>query len=291
MNSNGVYMKKLLIILLIVSSILVLTSCGKKGHEHELIYVDAKPATCTEYGVEPFYYCNTCKKPFKDKDGTIELTMALRTEPLGHSIETVYSADESGHYHKCSRCGAKFDYEAHTFDGTSSDYILPTECTTCGLLGSRANFNGYLEELPYNFKTEDVDNYKNKINEIKLLIENDNNKTSDELLENYNLIIDGFDVLDEYNDSLSLNQLASEMRFYIDKSDEWSDKMVNMQNIYSEYCTDYNKLLLSLLRSNYVELYKEQFNYTDDDVNELISRLLGYDDPSLQDINNRINEL
>ncbi|MBR4237316.1 hypothetical protein IKQ02_02650 [bacterium] len=283
--------RKALIIILLILSIFILSSCSKE-HKHKLIYVDAKPATCTEQGIEPFYYCTECKKSFYDKNGTEELTIAKRAPALGHDIETIYTADESGHFHKCSRCSERFDYEAHSYNTESEDYILPVECTICGLLGSRANFNGYLDEIPYDYNKEvDVLAYKNKVNEIRTIIEDDKDKSDEELKANYDAIIAGFDVLNEASDHITLNQFACDMRFYIDSSSEWSEKMIEMDNIYSEFCIEYNKLFLSLLKSNYLELYKEECDYDDDDIRDLISQLDGYEDPELEAINSRINVL
>ena len=273
-----------------ILSIISLAAC-KSEHKHKFTYVDAQPATCTEYGVEPFYYCMECKRSFYDEEGLNEVTLLKRTPPLGHDIETTYKADINGHYHACSRCGEKFDYEAHTYPIESTDYILPELCTICNNYGQRANFNAYLDEIPYDYKEEDKEAYKNKIKEIEKLITDEKEKSEEEIKENFDTIMAGFDSLDEFEDNISLNSLAAEMRFYIDNSDYYSNLMIEMQNTYSDYCIRYNKLYLCLLKSDYLDIYKETYELSDEYIQETIEELECYSDPELEAINSRINVL
>ena len=97
------------------------------------------PATETTEGVKT-YTCSVCNH--------------TKTEPVPkfghtHSISEDYSKDETGHWHACSGCDEKVDFEAHTEDsGTVT--VQPTETST-GVMTYYCSVCGYemrTEEIP-----------------------------------------------------------------------------------------------------------------------------------------------
>ena len=88
------------------------------------------PATETTEGVKT-YTCSVCHHTKTETVPTLSHT---------HSLSVDYSKDETGHWHACSGCTEKVDFEAHTEDsGTVT--VQPTEttegirvysCTVCG---------------------------------------------------------------------------------------------------------------------------------------------------------------
>ena len=97
------------------------------------------PATETTDGVKT-YTCSVCNH--------------TKTEPISkfghtHSISEDYSKDETGHWHACSGCDEKVDFEAHTEDsGTVT--VQPTETST-GVMTYYCSVCGYemrTEEIP-----------------------------------------------------------------------------------------------------------------------------------------------
>ena len=128
------------------------------GHTHHMTPVAANPATCTEDGNTAYYVCSGCGKWYEDATGNVEITdhssvvidhpghdwkEATCTDPktcsrcgategtaLGHDFADVWSSDESGHWHECSRCDAKADEAAHT-PGAAATETTPQKCTEC----------------------------------------------------------------------------------------------------------------------------------------------------------------
>lgn len=86
------------------------------GHRHEMTYVAAKDATCTEEGNVAYYHCEICGGNFADEYGVDQYTdVSLRA--LGHDMEYVdalaSTCTQQGHesYYMCTRCGGMFDDE------------------------------------------------------------------------------------------------------------------------------------------------------------------------------------
>ena len=128
------------------------------GHTHHMTPVAAKDATCTEDGNKAYYVCSGCGKWYEDATGNVEIVdhnsvvidhpghdwkEATCTDPktcsrcgdtegtaLGHDFADVWSSDESGHWHVCSRCDAKADEAAHT-PGAAATETTPQKCTEC----------------------------------------------------------------------------------------------------------------------------------------------------------------
>ena len=121
--------------------------------------VAAKDATCTEDGNKAYYVCSGCGKWYEDATGNVEIVdhnsvvidhpghdwkEATCTDPktcsrcgdtegkaLGHDFADVWSSDESGHWHVCSRCDAKADEAAHTPDREAATETDPIKCSVC----------------------------------------------------------------------------------------------------------------------------------------------------------------
>ena len=129
------------------------------GHTHHMTPVAANPATCTEDGNKAYYVCSGCGKWYEDATGNVEIVdhnsvvidhpghdwkEATCTDPktcsrcgdtegtaLGHDFADVWSSDESGHWHVCSRCDAKADEAAHTPDREAATETDPIKCSVC----------------------------------------------------------------------------------------------------------------------------------------------------------------
>lgn len=125
----------------------VCSTCGyvmqaKLGHQHKnhLTYVAAKDATCTEDGRDVYYKCS-CEKWFSDKNAEHEIEDhdSIKRAALNHSFSSAWSHDDSMHWHECSRCKAKQDEAAHTWDdgvvttpATETEDGLKTFTCVCG---------------------------------------------------------------------------------------------------------------------------------------------------------------
>ena len=279
-------MKKFSIVFILLM-VLFLSSCT--GHHHELVYVDVLSATCTEGGIVPFYMCKTCKKTFEDKDGKIELNEAKRTEPLGHLYENNLSCDQRYHYNKCIRCDSRINVEEHTFDN-DTDYIIPIECNICHKRVRRYKNEDILDKLIYDFKVDDRTSYLQIIDEMNLLLENDDIEDENHS-DNFNTLISDFSKLYEYRSKIQKNRTTAELNFYVSMEDLWKDRMIEIINYNDEIIISINSLIEKMLKSDYLDLYKEYYNYTDEYIKILIDYYSGYVDPNLLDMNNRITEL
>ena len=125
------------------------TKCGDVYTEvipatgHDYVGVVTTPATCTEDGVMT-YTCSICGHSYTEvipseeghawdkgvvtkaatctEDGIMTYTCTkcghTKTEVIpaaGHKWETVWSSDETYHWHECSVCGEKKDHDEHDF--------------------------------------------------------------------------------------------------------------------------------------------------------------------------------
>ncbi len=95
------------------------------AHVHNLVYKDAKEATCTEAGYKGHYQCTDCSIIFEDKLGKIELKPSEIVIPAaGHVWNSAYSYDADSHWTSCTVCGEVSEKTAHTFYGST--------CLICG---------------------------------------------------------------------------------------------------------------------------------------------------------------
>lgn len=85
-------------------------------HVHDLDHVEAKDPTCTESGNYEHWKCKVCGKLFTDELGENETTESeLTISALNHNYSDEWLSDESGHWHKCTRCDSVTETEAHVF--------------------------------------------------------------------------------------------------------------------------------------------------------------------------------
>ncbi|MCF0116384.1 MAG: hypothetical protein HUJ56_13630, partial [Erysipelotrichaceae bacterium] len=132
------------------------TKCGyeispKVAHTHNPGVHKGFAATCTKAGEKDYYVC-TCGKYFTDKSCTAEITNlnSWKVIPaLGHNFTTSYTkenADNSKHYHVCTRCGAKDAGVAHTPGPAATDHSTQN-CTVCGRVLAGALLHEHKGEL------------------------------------------------------------------------------------------------------------------------------------------------
>ena len=117
---------------------------------HSLVKTDAKAPTCTDDGNRAYWTCTECGNIFSDDAGLNPTTLAeVTVSATGHNWSNDWSSDETGHWHACSGCDEKVDFEAHTEDsGTVT--VQPTETST-GVMTYYCSVCGYemrTEEIP-----------------------------------------------------------------------------------------------------------------------------------------------
>ena len=155
--------KKLAVTLLAFSALcagLTLAACGEKGptgvggepggdaqgHVHELTYVAAVEATCTEPGSLEYWTCPGCGKNFADEDATEELT-DITVPAKGHTEgepvrenEVAAKCEEAGSYEEvvyCTVCETELSREIKTIPAAGHtvavDKAVEATCTEDGL--------------------------------------------------------------------------------------------------------------------------------------------------------------
>ena len=98
---------------------------------HNMTKTDAKAATCTEFGNNEYYTCNTCQKVFKDAAGTEETRVDAETiAALGHNMTKTEAkaatCTEFGNneYYTCKTCEQVFKDEAGTTPTTVEAEVI-----------------------------------------------------------------------------------------------------------------------------------------------------------------------
>ena len=100
--------------------------------KHSLIKTDAKAPTCTNDGNKAYWTCTECGNIFSDDAGLNPTTLAdVTISTTNHSWSKDWSYDGTGHWHACSGCDKKVDFEAHT-KNSGTVTIQPT-ATTAGV--------------------------------------------------------------------------------------------------------------------------------------------------------------
>ncbi|MDE7087416.1 MAG: hypothetical protein K2O67_04405, partial [Clostridia bacterium] len=161
----------------------------KLDHVHVEEVDEAKEPTCTETGLTEGKHCSVCNhvivaQTVVPAKGHTPGTDATCTEPqkctvcgdqltaaLGHDWSTVWSTDETNHWHICSRCDELNAQAAHTYDWVITKE--PTEeetglkenlCTVCGnkdgeeeLAKLVVDDNGSVSDLPKLPDNQDYD--------------------------------------------------------------------------------------------------------------------------------------
>ena len=95
-------------------------TCGYESsvpHVHNMEFVAAKDATCTEDGNKAYYRCTECGKWFVDATGNTEITAQSEVilNALGHNTDGGWGHSDTEHWKICSRDGAKSDVSAHSY--------------------------------------------------------------------------------------------------------------------------------------------------------------------------------
>lgn len=100
--------------------------------KHSLIKTDAKAPTCNNDGNKAYWTCTECGNIFSDDAGLNPTTLAdVTISATNHSWSKDWSYDGTGHWHACSGCDKKVDFEAHT-KNSGTVTIQPT-ATTAGV--------------------------------------------------------------------------------------------------------------------------------------------------------------
>ena len=98
---------------------------------HVMSKTEAKAATCEATGNNEYWTCSVCQGVFKDKQGKVKTTVERETlKALGHNFEgQPWQHDETGHWHKCSRCDATDGVQKHVYG--VNDCTQAADCA-CG---------------------------------------------------------------------------------------------------------------------------------------------------------------
>ena len=98
---------------------------------HVMSKTEAKAATCEATGNNEYWTCSVCQGVFKDGWGKKETTVEKETlAALNHNFEgQPWQHDETGHWHKCSRCDVTDGVQKHVYD--VNDCTKEADCA-CG---------------------------------------------------------------------------------------------------------------------------------------------------------------
>ena len=98
-------------------------------HTHSMERHPAAAPDCgtgTSGNIE-YWICSGCNKVFRDEDGTDEIDLDQTVLSPVHTPASVWSTDESRHWHVCSGCSQALSPAAHDYDGADDP-----DCNTCG---------------------------------------------------------------------------------------------------------------------------------------------------------------
>ena len=110
--------------------------------KHSLVKTDAKAPTCNNDGNKAYWTCTECGNIFSDDAGLNPTTLAdVTISATNHSWSKDWSYDGTGHWHACSGCDKKVDFEAHT-ENSGTVTIQPT-ATTAGVRVYSCSVCGY----------------------------------------------------------------------------------------------------------------------------------------------------
>ena len=135
-------------------------SCGhsKEGSipviSHDLVIVNAKASTCTEYGNIAHWKCSSCGKLFQFDNASIEITLESTLTPMHDFENGIYTYTADKHAKICANCNAVSEYVAHGF--TTDAYNSERHWQEC-VCGCRTN------DYVHVFTSEIVDGFYHKI--------------------------------------------------------------------------------------------------------------------------------
>ena len=99
---------------------------------HDLSYVPAKAATCTEEGNIAYYHCNTCLRNYLDEAGSEQIYLSETAIPsLGHTLNEAEPNNNGTHTGPCARCGEQVTFDC-TYRVATEDGALKHTCSLCG---------------------------------------------------------------------------------------------------------------------------------------------------------------
>lgn len=97
-----------------------------------LTHHDRVEPTCQAEGSIEYWTCDVCGLYFASADGSKSITSAETVLPkTEHSWSEDYQSDVTGHWHKCSSCGATTNPERHVSGGPATTQQAEI-CTVCG---------------------------------------------------------------------------------------------------------------------------------------------------------------
>ncbi len=97
-----------------------------------LTHHDRVEPTCQAEGSIEYWTCDVCGLYFASADGSKSITAAETVLPkTEHSWSEDYQSDMTGHWHKCSSCGATTNPERHVSGGPATTQQAEI-CTVCG---------------------------------------------------------------------------------------------------------------------------------------------------------------
>lgn len=97
-----------------------------------LTHHDRVEPTCQAEGSIEYWICDVCGLYFASADGSKSITAAETVLPkTEHSWSEDYQSDVTGHWHKCSSCGATTNPERHVSGGSATTQQAEI-CTVCG---------------------------------------------------------------------------------------------------------------------------------------------------------------
>lgn len=108
-------------------------------HDNGLQKTEATPPTHLTEGNVAYWYCDDCKRYYRDENGTDELADTVLPKLPEHTDDgTGWHADENGHWNTCA-CGEKLNEAAHTLEWVTDKEATATdagqkheECAICG---------------------------------------------------------------------------------------------------------------------------------------------------------------
>ena len=174
MKKNYLLVLLVLMLTVILAATIVACNDGKGGskpsdpsqveptppaHEHTYTLVEAKDPTCTEAGNILYYTC-TCGKYFDSQKKEIELSDTVVSSTGHDKVNDKWESDATSHWHKCSKCDEKLDFDEH---GKSLDWIEDRKATCktqahhhkeCGVCGYHIAEEDYGDMGPHSWNTQ-----------------------------------------------------------------------------------------------------------------------------------------
>lgn len=99
---------------------------------HHMTVHDENAPTCTKAGNEEYFYCDNCRKYYRDENGVEEISLSeVRIAPYGHRQKKIEAkpatcaATGNTEYYYCNRCKKYFEDEEYTIELTLEEITIP----------------------------------------------------------------------------------------------------------------------------------------------------------------------